>query len=72
MSQFSHESVVDLIRKSADLVSMTVVGLSYPSAAQQENSKPGSPASLTCDASSGGTPKAHYHFATLPRKYSGN
>ncbi|CAL8078487.1 unnamed protein product [Orchesella dallaii] len=72
VSQFSHESVVDLIRKSADLVSMTVVGLSYPQALQQENCKPGSPASLTCDANSSGTPKAQYHFATLPRKYSGS
>ena len=75
MSQSSHETVVDLIRKSGELVSMTVVGLvipGEPSAIQEENSKPGSPSSLTCDQSSGGTPKAQYHFATLPRKYSGN
>jgi SH3/ankyrin repeat-containing protein len=72
VSQLSHEIVVDMIRKSGELVSMTVVGLSRPAAAQQEDSKPGSPASLTCDQ--GGTPKAQVqnHFATLPRKHSGS
>jgi len=72
VSQFSHEIVVDMIRKSGELVSMTVVGLSRPSAVtHQEESKPGSPASLTCEQ--GGTPKAQMqnHFATLPRKHSG-
>lgn len=71
VSQLSHEVVVDVIRKSGELVSMTVVGLSRPANAQNEesNSKPGSPASLD----QGGTPKTHMqnHFATLPRKYSG-
>lgn len=75
VSQLSHEVVVDMIRKSGELVSLTVVGLSRPSGAQNEessNSKPGSPASLTCEQT-GDAPKAHVqnHFATLPRKYSG-
>jgi SH3/ankyrin repeat-containing protein len=70
VSQLSHEVVVDVIRKSGELVSMTVVGLSRPLNPQDEvsNSKPGSPASLDQ-----GTPRAplQNHFATLPRKYSG-
>ncbi|CAG7837356.1 unnamed protein product [Allacma fusca] len=72
VSQSSHETVVDLIRKSGELVSLTVVGLSLASAIIEENSKPGSPSSLTCDQGSSGTPKAQYHFATLPRKFSGS
>ncbi|XP_035714472.1 uncharacterized protein LOC110858090 isoform X2 [Folsomia candida] len=79
VSQLSHEVVVDMIRKSGELVSLTVVGLSRLSAAQGEEDgsklKPGSPAaSLTHDggAEVGGHKAAQNHFATLPRKHSGS
>lgn len=71
VSQLSHEVVVDMIRKSGELVSMTVVGLSRPSGMPAGEDKPGSPASMTCDSSDTTKANAQNHFATLPRKYSG-
>ena len=62
MSAASHEHVVDLIRCSGDLVSMTVVSLG----ATAPGGVPCSKSSTLLPGSCGGS--NHRQYATLPRK----
>lgn len=62
MSAASHEHVVDLIRCSGDLVSMTVVSLG----ATTPGGMPCSKSSTLLPGSGGGG--HHRQYATLPRK----
>ncbi|XP_067012663.2 SH3 and multiple ankyrin repeat domains protein 3 isoform X2 [Anabrus simplex] len=66
VSAASHEHVVDLIRRSGDLVSMTVVSLVPGSAGGMPNSK----SSTMLPGGGGGGPVVgpHRQYATLPRK----
>lgn len=74
MSSASHEHVVSLIRRSGDLVQMTVVS----PAASMISTVPNSKSSMTfsCTSSNGtgtapSTPPTR-QYATLPRKLSNN
>ncbi|KAK7793822.1 hypothetical protein R5R35_014324 [Gryllus longicercus] len=67
VSAASHEHVVDLIRRSGDLVSMTVVSVGTTGVGSVPNSK----SSTLLPSGTGGTAVHQRQYATLPRKMTG-